>query len=148
MHHLNCHASSHVCALCHVIDCPSLFVVCLLLLDRRRRWDRRSYEFTSEVLAQHQAVEQAGKYSLTWTIVPFPHLLPILSIVYLLALWFDACVSIPSHVILKPWYSLTSTPIALLFVGLCRSSMLRFVCARVLLSFTFSPVYYDSWVSI
>lgn len=34
MHLLTCHASSHVCALCHVIDCPSLFVVCLLLLDQ------------------------------------------------------------------------------------------------------------------
>ena len=25
MHPLTCHASSHVCALCHGIDCPSLF---------------------------------------------------------------------------------------------------------------------------
>ena len=100
------------------------------------------HDTTSEELAQYQATEFAGKYSLTWTIVSVPHLIPILPLSNLLALWFVACVPILSHVILKPWYSLTSTPITLLLVGLCLTSMLSVVCARVRCPLSFYHVYY------
>ena len=65
MHHLKCHASSHVCALCHVIDCrlSSLFV-CFSRIDDDVETDE-VYENSSEELAQYQATEFAGKYSLT-----------------------------------------------------------------------------------
>ena len=66
MHQLNCHASSHVCALCHGIDCPSLFR-CLFAssrIDDDVETDE-VYDTTSEELAQYQATELAGKYSLT-----------------------------------------------------------------------------------
>ena len=92
MHQLNCHASSHVCALCHVnwllLHFPC--VVWFLSIDDDVGIDDL-YVYASVELAQHQAVEWAGKYSLTWTIVPVPHLLRILSVVFLLALLFDAC---------------------------------------------------------
>ena len=67
---LNCHASSHVWALYHV-NWLCFLSLCELLfsLDDDVETDE-AYEYPSEELAQHQDVECAGKYSLTWTIVP------------------------------------------------------------------------------
>ena len=91
MHHLKCHASSHVCALCHVIDCPSLFVVCLLLLDRRRRWYRRSLRLRfSGVSSTPDLSEQASIHSHE-PLFPFLTCYGFFSLSYLLAVLFDAC---------------------------------------------------------
>ena len=120
MHQLKFHASSHLCALCHDIYCcfSPLCVNCFFSINDDVETDEL-FGYPSEEFAQYQATECACKYSLTWTIVTGSHLLRFFPLSILLALLYDACVSIPSHVILQPWYSLTSTPITMLLVGLC-----------------------------
>ena len=117
---LTWHASSHVCAWCHDFDCCSFLVVVLLLLVRRRRWDGRAFRLT------FRGVRPVPGYWVCRQV--FTHLnhcywfftcYIFFPLCILLALCYDACVSIPSHVTLQPWDNLTSTPLTLLFVGMC-----------------------------
>ena len=109
------------------------FLLCeLLLLDRRRRWDRRALR------VRFRGVSPApGWWVCRQVFTHMNHCYRLLTgyrffpLSILLALFFDACVSIPSHVTSQPWYGLTSTSITLLLVGLCRTSMLSVVWARV-----------------
>ena len=92
MHQLKCHASSHVCALCHGIDCPSLFR-CLFASSRidddvetDEAYDNTSVDFIST----------PGCWVSRQVFTHMNHcfrssLVTDSSVVFLLALLFDAC---------------------------------------------------------
>ena len=115
-------------------------VVCLLLLDRRRRWYRRSLRLRFSGVSSTPGCWVSRQVFTHMNHCSRSSLVTDSSVVFSASLTIR-CLSRSHHMSsCSHEYSLTPTPTTLLFVGLCRSIMLRFVCARVLLSLILSPV--------
>ena len=103
MHHLKCHASSHDCLHLPCIGCASSSLLCFgsSRLDDDCETDE-VYENSSEELAQYQATELEASIHSHESLIPVTHWIPFFPLSILLALLFDACVPIPSHVHRSP----------------------------------------------
>ena len=85
----------------------SLFV--LLLLVRRWRWDGRAFRLPFRGICLVLGYWVCRKVFTHLNHCYRFSLVTFLSVVYPASLWYNACVSIISHVILQPWYSFLPT---------------------------------------